>query len=52
MKKPVFLLDITTLSQLRKDAHPCAYGVAMEELIAFIGASQDCLILGTNFYTL
>lgn len=26
MKKPVYLLDITTLSQLRKDAHPSAYG--------------------------
>ncbi|KAK8664674.1 hypothetical protein V6N13_084452 [Hibiscus sabdariffa] len=26
MKKPVFLLDITTLSQLRKDAHPSTYG--------------------------
>ncbi|CAN8290934.1 unnamed protein product [Cochlearia groenlandica] len=26
MKKRVFLLDITTLSQLRKDAHPSAYG--------------------------
>ncbi|XP_024027315.1 protein trichome birefringence-like 38, partial [Morus notabilis] len=25
MKKPVYLLDITTLSQLRKDAHPSAY---------------------------
>ncbi|XP_039033583.1 protein trichome birefringence-like 37 [Hibiscus syriacus] len=25
MKKPVFLLDITTLSQLRKDAHPSTY---------------------------
>ncbi|KAH9611015.1 hypothetical protein KSS87_013246 [Heliosperma pusillum] len=25
MKKPVYLLDITTLSQLRKDAHPGAY---------------------------
>ncbi|XP_021749418.1 protein trichome birefringence-like 38 [Chenopodium quinoa] len=25
MKKPAFLLDITTLSQLRKDAHPEAY---------------------------
>uniref|UniRef100_A0A1J3HM96 Protein trichome birefringence-like 37 n=1 Tax=Noccaea caerulescens TaxID=107243 RepID=A0A1J3HM96_NOCCA len=27
MKTPVYLLDITTLSQLRKDAHPSAYGV-------------------------
>ncbi|KAK8530308.1 hypothetical protein V6N13_068237 [Hibiscus sabdariffa] len=26
MKKPVYLLDITTLSQLRKDAHPSTYG--------------------------
>ncbi|KAF3489365.1 hypothetical protein F2Q69_00053951 [Brassica cretica] len=26
MKKRVFLLDITTLSQLRKDAHPSTYG--------------------------
>ncbi|CAI0444888.1 unnamed protein product [Linum tenue] len=26
MKKQVYLLDITTLSQLRKDAHPAAYG--------------------------
>ncbi|GAB4831386.1 Protein trichome birefringence-like 38, variant 2 [Ancistrocladus abbreviatus] len=26
MKTPVYLLDITTLSQLRKDAHPSAYG--------------------------
>lgn len=26
MRKPVFLLDITTLSQLRKDAHPSTYG--------------------------
>ncbi|XP_059664030.1 protein trichome birefringence-like 38 [Cornus florida] len=26
IKKPVFLLDITTLSQLRKDAHPSTYG--------------------------
>ncbi|CAA7028715.1 unnamed protein product [Microthlaspi erraticum] len=26
MKKRVFLLDITTLSQLRKDAHPSGYG--------------------------
>lgn len=25
ISKPVFLLDITTLSQLRKDAHPSAY---------------------------
>ncbi|XP_004134666.1 protein trichome birefringence-like 38 isoform X1 [Cucumis sativus] len=25
MRKPVFLLDITTLSQLRKDAHPSTY---------------------------
>ncbi|XP_031268263.1 protein trichome birefringence-like 38 isoform X1 [Pistacia vera] len=25
MKKPVYLLDITTLSQLRKDAHPSSY---------------------------
>ncbi|GMP74378.1 hypothetical protein CsSME_00031816 [Camellia sinensis var. sinensis] len=25
VKKPVYLLDITTLSQLRKDAHPSAY---------------------------
>uniref|UniRef100_M4CML9 Uncharacterized protein n=1 Tax=Brassica campestris TaxID=3711 RepID=M4CML9_BRACM len=27
MKTPVYLLDITTLSQLRKDAHPSIYGV-------------------------
>lgn len=26
IQKPVYLLDITTLSQLRKDAHPSAYG--------------------------
>ncbi|XP_071726520.1 protein trichome birefringence-like 38 [Rutidosis leptorrhynchoides] len=26
MSKPVYLLDITTLSQLRKDAHPESYG--------------------------
>ncbi|CAN1229811.1 Protein trichome birefringence-like 37 [Linum grandiflorum] len=26
MKTPVYLLDITTLSQLRKDAHPSSYG--------------------------
>ncbi|KAK6919723.1 Trichome birefringence-like, N-terminal domain [Dillenia turbinata] len=26
IKKPVFLLDITTLSQYRKDAHPSYYG--------------------------
>ncbi|GLU04093.1 hypothetical protein SLE2022_212580 [Rubroshorea leprosula] len=26
VKKPVHLLDITTLSQLRKDGHPAAYG--------------------------
>ncbi|KAJ9563326.1 hypothetical protein OSB04_008486 [Centaurea solstitialis] len=26
IKKPVTLLDITTLSQLRKDAHPSSYG--------------------------
>ena len=26
MKKPAYLLDITLLSQLRKDAHPSAYG--------------------------
>ncbi|PWA78514.1 TRICHOME BIREFRINGENCE-LIKE 37 [Artemisia annua] len=26
IKKPVYLLDITTLSQLRKDAHPSSYG--------------------------
>ncbi|CDO96761.1 unnamed protein product [Coffea canephora] len=26
MQKPVVLLDITTLSQLRKDAHPSGYG--------------------------
>ncbi|KAF5729162.1 protein trichome birefringence-like 38 [Tripterygium wilfordii] len=26
IKKPVYLLDITTLSQLRKDAHPSTYG--------------------------
>ncbi|GFP79716.1 protein trichome birefringence-like 38 [Phtheirospermum japonicum] len=25
MKKPVYLLDVTTLSQLRKDAHPSKY---------------------------
>ncbi|OVA13277.1 PMR5 N-terminal domain [Macleaya cordata] len=25
IKKPVYLLDVTTLSQLRKDAHPSAY---------------------------
>jgi hypothetical protein len=25
MSKPVFLLDITLLSQLRRDAHPSAY---------------------------
>uniref|UniRef100_M4DZE5 Uncharacterized protein n=1 Tax=Brassica campestris TaxID=3711 RepID=M4DZE5_BRACM len=28
MKTPVYLLDITTLSQLRKDAHPSTYGAA------------------------
>lgn len=26
IKVPVYLLDITTLSQLRKDAHPAGYG--------------------------
>lgn len=26
IKKPVYLLDITTLSQLRKDGHPSVYG--------------------------
>ncbi|KAJ0589655.1 putative PMR5 domain, PC-Esterase [Helianthus annuus] len=26
VQKPVYLLDITTLSQLRKDAHPSTYG--------------------------
>ncbi|KAK6154763.1 hypothetical protein DH2020_009011 [Rehmannia glutinosa] len=26
IRKPVYLLDITTLSQLRKDAHPSKYG--------------------------
>lgn len=26
IKNPVYLLDITTLSQLRKDAHPSTYG--------------------------
>ncbi|KAI3800822.1 hypothetical protein L1987_28919 [Smallanthus sonchifolius] len=26
VQKPVYLLDITTLSQLRKDAHPSSYG--------------------------
>ena len=26
MTKPAYLLDITTLSQLRKDGHPSAYG--------------------------
>lgn len=26
ISKPVFLLDITTLSQLRKDGHPSVYG--------------------------
>lgn len=26
MRTPVYLLDITTLSQLRKDAHPSTYG--------------------------
>lgn len=25
LKKPVYLLDVTTLSQLRKDAHPSRY---------------------------
>ncbi|KAM7476795.1 hypothetical protein LguiB_024038 [Lonicera macranthoides] len=25
IKKPIYLLDITTLSQLRKDAHPSSY---------------------------
>ncbi|GFZ07095.1 similar to TRICHOME BIREFRINGENCE-LIKE 38 [Actinidia rufa] len=33
IKKPVYLLDITTLSQLRKDAHPSAYGE---------GSGNDC----------
>ncbi|KAI3824485.1 hypothetical protein L1987_05945 [Smallanthus sonchifolius] len=33
VKKPVYLLDITTLSQLRKDAHPSSYGV---------GSGVDC----------
>ncbi|KAJ8761491.1 hypothetical protein K2173_001625 [Erythroxylum novogranatense] len=33
IKKPVYLLDITTLSQLRKDAHPSAYGT---------GSGSDC----------
>ena len=28
IKKPVYLLDITTLSQLRKDAHPSTYSNA------------------------
>jgi len=26
VKKPVYLLDVTTLSQYRKDAHPTWYG--------------------------
>lgn len=26
IRKPVYLLDITTLSQLRKDGHPSMYG--------------------------
>ncbi|KAL0407414.1 UNVERIFIED_CONTAM: protein trichome birefringence-like 38 [Sesamum latifolium] len=26
LRKPVYLLDVTTLSQLRKDAHPSKYG--------------------------
>jgi hypothetical protein len=26
MKKPIHLLDIATLSQLRKDGHPSVYG--------------------------
>ncbi|KAF8369720.1 hypothetical protein HHK36_032261 [Tetracentron sinense] len=26
IKKPVYLLDVTTLSQMRKDAHPSTYG--------------------------
>lgn len=34
MKTPVYLLDITTLSQLRKDAHPETYGG--------IGGGTDC----------
>ncbi|KAK9267790.1 hypothetical protein L1049_010225 [Liquidambar formosana] len=33
IKKPVYLLDITTLSQLRKDGHPSAYGG---------GSGNDC----------
>ncbi|KAI3824484.1 hypothetical protein L1987_05944 [Smallanthus sonchifolius] len=32
VKKPVYFLDITTLSQLRKDAHPSSYG----------GSGVDC----------
>lgn len=27
MRKPVYLLNITTLSQLRKDGHPSLYGL-------------------------
>ncbi|KAK0579879.1 hypothetical protein LWI29_032984 [Acer saccharum] len=34
IKKPVYLLDITTLSQLRKDAHPSTYSNA--------GSGTDC----------
>ncbi|KAJ9168730.1 hypothetical protein P3X46_020223 [Hevea brasiliensis] len=33
IEKPVYLLDITTLSQLRKDAHPSIYGE---------GSGTDC----------
>ncbi|KAK7305052.1 hypothetical protein VNO77_42951 [Canavalia gladiata] len=32
MKKPVTLLDITTLSQLRKDGHPSFYGIGAHRL--------------------
>ncbi|KAA8525010.1 hypothetical protein F0562_011352 [Nyssa sinensis] len=39
MSKPVYLLDITALSQLRKDGHPSVYGLAH----SFVDCSHWCL---------
>ncbi|KAL0417863.1 UNVERIFIED_CONTAM: protein PMR5 [Sesamum radiatum] len=61
MNKPPFLLDITLLSAMRKDAHPSIYSgdltPSREPIptilpIVAIGACRACPILGTNYSTL
>ncbi|KAK3020113.1 hypothetical protein RJ639_005251 [Escallonia herrerae] len=49
MTKPVYLLDITLLTQLRKDGHPSQY--AMVARIAATGVLLAFLMLGTNSCT-